>query len=1152
MNYSSQKNKTKKRKTNIEDFDEPLEQPGRIFLAEIHGSAQRLLKIKKLSKYIRFCKCCLLPSETTGLVVPYSCLDHKKDFGLGIYLYFRYIRFCIFITFISFCLSSIPTMVFSIRYSNHLTKHCRLYFRDPNKTYTENNTYEQENRNFNPYFITQNESCAKYVSMEYNNKTYIDLDSIISSDWLLKMSADNIKNYYIIFNEKNKDESNDIYDILINYSFLYFLTGITLLIINFFYVHFLNVLNETDDYEDIAPSDFTILVHGVKRPKNNKNIPRKEYLMNLIDEISKNYFALEVHQIIPCYNLVELYKLTKEVFEDRTKIYHAYNFKRQKDLQKKYESYYRNYYKKIEEAHDIETNMTNALSGSNINISSLARNQSQINILGNINYNNSNKNLKKNEVLNYYSKFMFYINATPIKLIQERINKNKERIREIQKEIIENPNKYNCGTYFVVFKYIKMRDEIYDFFPTSLTTKILIRIKYFFQNILFGSCVNEKTKRANFLKTSFTIEHATEAYEVLWKNLGYTQKEKYFYLLISILVTLLLVCVSLAIVLLLNNFQYELKEHGSPSVWKYILSFLISISIAITNSLGRYILKKVTEKFETIETKTGYYISLSAKITFFTFINTTIVPIISNYIRDEWGNNEILLNNVLLIFITNFVLTPFFFYFDPGLLLKLWQRAKARWDLEGVSIEDSTYTQGELNEIFENPKMDLCYKYSFLVNVLLSSLFYMSIFPLGTVFGFIALVFSYFLETYYLGFYKRPELLNPRLCKFFMKYFRIVVSVFFVGNYLFFSSIDKYHKFWPLFNFIFFIAMAFIPYQSFRINLLGTTEGEAKKGSYEDCELMFPTDYEKQNPLTKKKAMIKYFKKLEQMNLIDKYQSDYLINNAKKESTMESYYKTSKNIGNILNSYEFQRQFVKLKKKYKFIKKIRQRKKILNSQNNNYNNIKVNDNELKKIRTTYGSNITLQTVTSLNKNDEINNIDKNDENSCGELELNKNYDLNILIDNDRVRTRTIRRKPSQYMRKTLFQQIKFEGLYDESEEEDEDDSLDSDNDDSNNLMLNRKTENFDFSLLSNNSIKKNNKEDDNNSNGLKNLKGNKDNDLFDKKSELSLYSIKTNFKDKENKNNIDESNNQDFSRHLKNKSYLPSHNLGNNFEKLNK
>ena len=81
-------NKKKKLKKKIEEFEEPLEQPGKIFLAEIHGSAQRLLKIRKLSKYIRFCKCCLLPSETPGVVVPYTCLDNLEDFGIGLHLYF--------------------------------------------------------------------------------------------------------------------------------------------------------------------------------------------------------------------------------------------------------------------------------------------------------------------------------------------------------------------------------------------------------------------------------------------------------------------------------------------------------------------------------------------------------------------------------------------------------------------------------------------------------------------------------------------------------------------------------------------------------------------------------------------------------------------------------------------------------------------------------------------------------------------------------------------------------------------------------------------------------------------------------------------------------------------------------------------------------
>lgn len=1104
--------KSIKTKSKIEEFDEPLEQPGKIFLAEIHGSAQRLLKIRKLSKYIRFCKCCLLPSETTGVVIPYSCLDNKKDFGLGIYLYFQYIIFCTLITFISFCLSSIPTMVFSIRYSNDLTEYCRIYYRDNNiGIYNTSNSNNTDNKNINKELITSSEYCLKYLSANENNKTFVDLNSIISSDWILKMSSDNIKNYYNLFKSEKEIGRKIINKILINYSFVYFLTGITLLIINFFYIHYLNVLDKADNFEDSTPGDFTVLVRGVKRPKDKKNISRKDYLLNLINEISNNYFTLEVHQIIPCYNLVELYKLTKQVFEDRKKIYHAYNFKRQKDLEKKYKSEYAKN-PDFEEENNIQSKSytNNTISASNIKMNTLTRNTSQNAMIfdnqNSINILNGNHKIDNRKY--YYKRYLCYIDPIPLQEIKERINKNNERIKELEKDINENPNNYNCGTYFVVFKYIKMRDKIYDFFPTYFFSKLFVRIKYFFQNIIFSSCTNEKSKRTNFLKLSFTLEQATEAYEVLWKNLGYSQKQKYFFLFISIIVTLILVGISLCIVLLLNHIQYSITKNGSENIWRYLLSFLISIFIAITNSLGREILKKVTSKFETIETKTGYYISLSAKISFFTFINTAVVPLISNYIRKEWGNNEILLNNVLMIFITNVTLTPLFFYIGPGLCLKLSRRAKARFDLEGVNIEDSPYTQGELNKIFENPRMDLCYKYSFLVNILLTSLFYMSIFPLGTVFSLVALILSYFLETYYLGFYKRPEVLNARLCKFFIHNFKIVICIFFVGNYIFLSSINNYNrKNWSIFNLIFFIILVFIPYTSFRVNLLGINEGDAKKGSYEDYELMFPTDYEKQNPLTKKDAMIKYFKKLELMNLIDKYQSDYLIKNAQKESIMDNYYKTSKNPENIVNSYEFQRQFLKLKKKYKFIKKIRQRKKLLsqkevldvaNEDRDINNDIQINRNTIKSKNSIYTINETASKDNEDNQSSNINYINK--------------YDVNALIENHKQ----TKRRPSKYMRATLFQQIKNEGLYDESEEENEDDSFDSE-DNSNNLILNNKNENCDFPLNKDNIRIKDKIPIERYSQNLKK------NSLNDKKSEFSLYSVKTSFKEKES-NNIGQNN----------------------------
>ena len=120
-----------------------------------------------------------------------------------------------------------------------------------------------------------------------------------------------------------------------------------------------------------------------------------------------------------------------------------------------------------------------------------------------------------------------------------------------------------------------MRDKFYNFFPTSSTSRILYQIKYFIQNIIFNKCVSEETKRLNILKTSLQIEHATEAYEVLWKNLGYTTIQKYLYLSLSIIATLILVGLSLCIVLLFNHIQYNLTESNAKKFWKYLLNFII-------------------------------------------------------------------------------------------------------------------------------------------------------------------------------------------------------------------------------------------------------------------------------------------------------------------------------------------------------------------------------------------------------------------------------------------------------------------------------------------------------------------------------------------------------------------------------------------------
>ena len=146
---------------------------------------------------------------------------------------------------------------------------------------------------------------------------------------------------------------------------------------------------------------------------------------------------------------------------------------------------------------------------------------------------------------------------------------------------------------------------------------------------------------------------------------------------------------------------------------------------------------------------------------------------------------------------------------------------------------------------------------------------------------------------------------------------------------------------------------------------------------------------------------------------------------------MDNYYKTSKNIGNILNSYEFQRQFVKSKRKYKFMKKIRQKKLSLEKSSSGFNTLTSNDTNKNIIETKLNTDneIKSQAKKSLTYTNHL----KNNMSTIKEEETpnNNDYDISTIL----AKNKPKREKTSQYMRQTLFQQIKNEGLYDESEEE---------------------------------------------------------------------------------------------------------------------
>ena len=825
-------------------YIEQLDEPGSLYNAEVHGSAQRLLKVHRITKYVKFCRDCSLPQETPGVVVPFNWFDEQLDYGLGIYLYFYYIKFLIVMALICAGLSSVSTIVFSKDYASDIKDYCQKHI--------STNTLRllsSDNKNYT--FRDLSDDCSKYAS---GNST--DEDAF-KADWLSDMSCYNLETYYNVFKyQATFDQRDNINSVILDYSFMYFLTGITVLIANFLFIQIVSLFSEYEDFKATTPADYAVLVRGVPKPVGNQKM--RDPLVKLVKDIERFTTPLEIYQIIPCLRIGELYEVAEKKFKEETKLYHVNHFEKQ------------------------------------------------------IKLNKSNKFSKEQNNLHYFEDQLFVLTKkTPIKDIEQKVEKYRNQLDQMQLDLNANPNKYNGGTFFLLFQKMQMKDEFASFFPSSSFLKLMWRIRYFFENIICGCCINEGRKERNRLKISLEVEKDVEPYEVQWENMGFSRGTRNLRLCFSVLAFAVLIVVTLGIIIALNYLQRKIKEK-QKNFWNYVISLLISIILAVVTAVGKIIFKKLTF-MEKIEVKTSYYISFSIKLTLFTFFTIAVLPVVSNFIFGFDGN-DILVNNLLMIFITDIFLPPVLFYLGPDLLIKLFKRSKARLELKNVKLEKSTYTQRELNEIFENPEMDICSKYSYINNVFLISLFYMSIFPIGMIFGFGALIFAYISEFFYIGLYKRPEVLNSSLCRFYVSNFKWAIFIFAVGNYIFLGPINEDQRIsWSLINLIVFFVLCLIPYQAIKFKTLGESEGRCKPETYEQNYYFFSTDYEKLNPFTRKQAYTEYFNRLINDKIIDQNEGKRIINKIQNTNDITGYLYMRNHADNHAASQEMNNIYMKNK-----------------------------------------------------------------------------------------------------------------------------------------------------------------------------------------------------------------------------------------------
>jgi len=840
-----------------------LDELGKIENAKKHRDANRPLHVlQEINNNVNFCHCCDLPCPEKGIIEPFKVSDHADTFaecGIGISLYFFFFKFVIFISFLGILSLSIVLMVLNMEYSSGIKDVCNSKFKNTNATKIGN--------------------CYGYVTEIDNNENYYKM----FNQWLQRFSSDSIFIYRRLPRLLRGSINNNVDDVLVNYSLINFLFLITTFILNIIFLLLIRAQIKRLRARNITIRDYTVLI-----------INAKKILKDYIDQKNKARFNCKESQI------------EVENFND---------FKQHVNL----------YIKGDKNLHDItieHINICYRLGDYLTLMEKFEKKKLQIFKINNRPYitkRNAEKNLVDNN-RRYYKYPLGYFGIhcccaiegkTLGELIADKerlnnqLNEEELRIRGIIKE-------QDFTDYMLIsFNKIEDKEKFLSFYPKDFFGKI----GFFFTNIKYYicPCFVDKEERKNFWRSKDI--HAVdppEPEDIFWQNFAYTTFQRFQYTLSTYVICLLTIAVSFGIVFGLSYLQEHLysddKENGDTNIFlKYLTSLSITIVTSIINSLIQLVLEKLTFREKPIS-KSNYVLSLSIKISIFTFLNCAIIPLICKHIvannqKDEVEQSidyfvkrkrdDLLIDDMFVYFLVNAIITPLLWILNFPYWYKKLRICCIRCKKDDPD-KHHHMTQKELNDLFEYPDMNLAYKLSYLVKTLSMCFFYFPIFPGGFIIAFIGFVFAYWVEKYvFTNQCKRPDMLDEIIEKYYANFFIVVLFIGGIGDYIFLHDAFDTNA-WCLVNIILFGVLIIVPYTK----LINCNYVDAQR-SYRDKPLSdvyftFYNDYQRQNPLTKKLGLETYLNELKNKGYLSENAFNIAIDNIENLNLMEMYYGISK------------------------------------------------------------------------------------------------------------------------------------------------------------------------------------------------------------------------------------------------------------------
>ena len=237
---------------------------------------------------------------------------------------------------------------------------------------------------------------------------------------------------------------------------------------------------------------------------------------------------------------------------------------------------------------------------------------------------------------NFYSNFL----GIPCSCCEKEesltsIKKEKEQIENEMNELIkaskEKTSEYFGGAAFITFNTIKQQEDYLSRLPKNFFDYLI----NFFKNLfyIFCSCCTKKNT-LNSYKRHITFEAAPEPEDVIFENLETKPFWRIINTFIVYIVSIIICGVSFVAVIFLNKLQRDIDKNKENKTTHTVLLYVVSFGITGVTSIIDLILEIVLEKltrWEKQPTWTNYYLSYSLKLTLFSFLNSAVLPIVSEF-----------------------------------------------------------------------------------------------------------------------------------------------------------------------------------------------------------------------------------------------------------------------------------------------------------------------------------------------------------------------------------------------------------------------------------------------------------------------------------------------------------------------------------------